>query len=90
MMLLSDPPSHTRLRSLANKAFTPRVVENMRAHIQSIADQLLSDVGKSGGRDVIDDLAYPLPVMVICEMLGVGSEDQDKFRKWTGDLALFL
>ena len=89
-MLLSDPPSHTRLRSLANKAFTPRVVENMRSHIQSIVDQSLDDVESAGGMDVINDLAYPLPVRVICEMLGVAPEDQDQFKKWTDDLALFL
>ena len=90
MMLMSDPPKHTRLRSLANKAFTPRVVENMRIHIQAIADQLIDDVGKASRIDVINDLAYPLPVMVICEMLGVASEDRDQFRKWADDLALFL
>ena len=90
MMLMSDPPKHTRLRSLANKAFNPRVVENMRAHIQAIADQLIDDVEKAGRMDVINDLAYPLPVMVICEMLGVASKDRDQFKKWTDDLALFL
>ena len=90
MMLMSDPPKHTRLRSLANKAFTPRVVENMRVHIQAIADQLIHDLEKESNIDVIDDLAYPLPVRVICEMLGVASEDRDQFKKWTDDLALFL
>lgn len=90
MMLMSDPPKHTRLRSLANKAFTPRVVENMRVHIQAIAEQLIHDLEKESNIDVIDDLAYPLPVRVICEMLGVASEDRDQFKKWTDDLALFL
>lgn len=90
MMLMSDPPKHTRLRSLANKAFTPKVVENMRVHIQAIADQLIHDLEKESNIDVIDDLAYPLPVRVICEMLGVASEDRDQFKKWTDDLALFL
>ena len=93
MMLMSDPPKHTRLRALANKAFTPRVVENMRTNIQAIADRLIDDVenlGREGRMDVINDLAYPLPVMVICEMLGVAPEDRDRFRKWADDLALFL
>ena len=89
-MLLSDPPNHTRLRSLANKAFTPRVVENMRSHIQDIVDQSLDGVERAGRMDVIKDLAYPLPVRVICEMLGVAPEDQDRFKKWTDDLAVFL
>lgn len=90
MMLMSDPPSHTRLRSLANKAFTPRVVEGMQSHIQAIVDQLLDDVEKAGRMDVIPDLAYPLPATVIAEMLGVPPEDRDRFKKWTDDLAAFL
>ncbi len=90
MMLLSDPPKHTRLRSLANKAFTPRVVDNMRSHIQDIVDQSLDAVEGAGRMDVINDLAYPLPVRVICEMLGVAPEDQDQFKEWTDHLAIFL
>ena len=61
MMLMADPPRHTRLRSLANKAFTPRVVENMRANIQAITDQFIDDLGNGGQMDVIKDLAYPHP-----------------------------
>lgn len=90
MMLMSDPPKHTRLRSLANKAFTPRVVEDMRTHIQAIADQLIDEVDKAGKMDVIGDLGFRLPVMVICEMLGVAPEDRDRFKRWSDDLALFL
>ena len=90
MMLKSDPPNHTRLRSLANKVFTPRVVDNMRAHIQAVTDQLIDDFGNTDRMDVINDLAYPLPVTVICEMLGVPPADRDKFKKRTDDLALFL
>jgi len=90
MMLMSDPPKHTRLRSLANKAFTPRVVDDMRAHIQAITDRLVDDIGKADRMDVINDLAAPLPVIVICEMLGVAPEDRDQFKKWADDLALFL
>ena len=90
MMLMSDPPKHTRLRSLANKAFTPRVVDNMRAHIQAITDQLIDNIGKADRMDVINDLANPLPVTVICEMLGVAPENRDQFKSWADDLALFL
>lgn len=70
-MLFSDGADHTRLRSLANKAFTPRVVQGMREHIQAIVDDAISAIQSSGRIDVIKDLAYPLPVKVICEMLGV-------------------
>ena len=89
-MLMSDPPSHTRLRSLANRAFTPRVVENMQSNIQAIVDQSLDDVEQAGKMDVISDLAFPLPGTVICEMLGVPPEDRDQFKRWTDDLAAFL
>jgi len=90
MMLLSDPPSHTRLRSLANKAFTPRVVEAIRSHIQAIVDQSIDNVTGAGRMDVIGDLGYDLPVTVICEMLGVPPEDRPQFKKWADDLAAFL
>src|SRR5262249_52131453 len=60
-MLMRDPPDHTRLRALVNKAFTPRVIEGMRAHIQTIVDRLLDKVQDARSMDVIDDLAYPLP-----------------------------
>src|SRR5687768_13650154 len=71
VMLFSDPPDHTRLRNLVNKAFTPRAVENMRPRVQEIVDELVDSVQSAGHMDVIADLAYPLPVIVICEMLGV-------------------
>src|SRR6266849_4932672 len=89
-MLDRDPPDHTRLRSLVSRAFTPRVVEEMRPHIQEIVDGLLDRVEGSGGMDVIEDLAYPLPVRVICEMLGVPTSDQEVFRQWSADIARSL
>ena len=89
-MLFSDPPDHTRLRSLANKAFTPRVIENMQAEIQGIVDRALDDVKKPGRMDVITDLAHPLPGTIICEMLGVPLQDREQFKKWIDDLAGFL
>jgi pimeloyl-[acyl-carrier protein] synthase len=89
-MLFRDPPDHTRLRSLVSRAFTPRVVEEMRPHIQGIVDGLLDRVEGSGGMDVIEDLAYPLPVRVICEMLGVPTSDQEVFRQWSADIARSL
>ena len=95
MMLFSDPPDHTRLRSLANKAFTPRVVGQIRSHIQGIVKGLLDGVQPDGDRepgkiDVITDLAYPLPAIVIAEMLGAEPKARDQFKKWSDDLAAFL
>ena len=90
MMLFSDPPDHTRLRALANKAFTPRVVEQMRSHIQSVVNILLDEVQPQGRMDVIADLAYPLPAIVIGEMLGAAPQDRDQLKKWSADLAAFL
>jgi cytochrome P450 len=90
MMLLKDPPDHTRLRGLVNKAFTPRVVEGLRARVEHIVDLLLDDVATKGRLDAIHDLATPLPVIVISELLGVPFEDQWKFKKWSDEIAVVL
>jgi pimeloyl-[acyl-carrier protein] synthase len=89
-MLFRDPPDHTRLRSLVNRAFTPRIVEGMRGHIQQIVDDLVDQVQGARSMDVIADLAYPLPVTVISEMLGVPAADRDVFRQWSSDVARSL
>jgi pimeloyl-[acyl-carrier protein] synthase len=89
-LLLKNPPDHTRLRGLVHKAFTPRIVEQMRTKIQAIADGLLDKVQGTGRMDVIADLAYPLPVTVIAEMLGVPLADQEEFHGWSNDLARSL
>ncbi|HEU4760617.1 MAG TPA: cytochrome P450 [Dehalococcoidia bacterium] len=89
-MLTSDPPLHTRLRRLVSKAFTPRAVENLRPRIQDIVDHILAGVREGGGMDIIWDLAYPLPVIVIAEMLGVAPEDRDKFKRWSDDVVATL
>jgi cytochrome P450 len=89
-MLFRDPPDHTRLRALVSKAFTPRVVEQMRDHIQEIVDRLLDRALGQGGMDVMEDLAYPLPVTVICEMLGVPVDDHASIRGWSADIARSL
>jgi cytochrome P450 len=89
-MLFRDPPDHTRLRSLVNKAFTPRVIETMRGHIEHLVTGFLDRVQASGRMDVIDDLAYPLPVTVICEMLGVPVADHESMRGWSSDIARSL
>lgn len=89
-MLMLNPPDHTRLRTLVAKAFTPRVVENLRPRIQEIVNDLLDKVQSCGAMDIIADLSYPLPVIVIAQMLGVPTEDRDKFKAWTTDLARTL
>jgi cytochrome P450 len=86
-MLDRDPPDHTRLRSLASKAFTPRVVEALRPRVQEIVDGLLDNVERAGTMDLIEEFAYPIPVNVICEMLGVPVEDHEQFKGWSLDLA---
>ncbi len=79
-MLDRDPPDHTRLRGLVSKAFTPRVVDGLRPHIQEIVDGLLDQARDRGAMDLIEDFAYMLPVRVICEMLGVPVEDRERFK----------
>src|SRR5262245_6742515 len=86
-MLDRDPPDHTRLRALVNKAFTSRVVDALRPRVQQIVDELLGRVEGAGRMDLIEDFAYPLPVIVICEMLGVPVEDREHFKSWGLDIA---
>lgn len=81
-MVFRDPPTHTRLRSLVNKVFSPKMVENIRPAILSIADSLLDSVESREQMDLVDDFAFPLPVMVIAALLGVDSEDRPQFREW--------
>ncbi len=89
-MLTSDPPDHTRLRRLVSKAFTPRAVENLRPRIQQIVDYLLVEAAERGEFDVVHDLAYPLPVIVIAEMLGVPPEDRHRFKEWSDTVVATL
>lgn len=89
-MLFRDPPTHTRLRMLVHKAFTPRMVEQLRDRIQRVTDDLLDTALQNGSFDVMADLAVPLPVMVIADMLGIPDRDRDLFRGWSRDLAYTL
>jgi cytochrome P450 len=82
-MLSVDPPDHTRLRSLVSKAFTPRMIEHLRPRIQQITDELLNAVQDQGRMDLIADFAFPLPITVISEMLGIPLEDRSQFRTWS-------
>jgi cytochrome P450 PksS len=82
-MLDTDPPDHTRLRNLVHKAFTPRMIEQMRGRVAQVADELLDSAERRGSFDIIADYALPIPLTIISEMLGVPQEDHNKFHRWT-------
>ena len=82
-MLFSDPPDHTRLRALVNQAFTPRRVDGMKGRVQEISDELLNAVALNGHMDLIADFALPLPVIVICDLLGIPKADQEMVSDWS-------
>ena len=82
-MLAADPPDHTRLRRLVSAAFTARRIEALRPRIQQISDDLLDALKGEERTDLIDSYAFPLPITVICELLGLPEEDRDTFRSWT-------
>ncbi len=82
-MISSDPPRHRQLRSLVSQAFTPKAVDNLAPRIQEIVREQLDKVSSAGQMDVIFNLGYPLPVIVIAEMLGIPPEDRDRFKNWS-------
>ena len=82
-MLQVDPPEHTRLRALATKTFTPRAVGRMRLYIDEMTHRLLDKVAGAGEMDLVNELAYPLPIAVVASMLGVPEEDHEKMKAWT-------
>lgn len=85
-ILYLDPPDHTRIRSLVMRAFTPRAVNRLRALIQAMVDGLVNALGPADETEFLRDFAYPLPVQVICELLGVPVEDREEFKAWSADL----
>jgi cytochrome P450 len=89
-MLNSDPPDHTRLRKLVNRAFTVRAIARMRPRIEEIAhglaDRMATKAAREGTVDLLDEFAYPLPMTVICELLGVPEGERDDFRGWSNTL----
>ena len=82
-MLDTDDPSHRRLRTLVNQAFSRRHVEALRGRIETITDDLLSDIAQGGTVDLLKNFALPLPLTVICELLGIPAADRNKFHKWS-------
>ena len=90
ILLFMDAPDHTRLRGLISKAFTPRTVEQLRPRIAEVTEELLAPLRNAGRFDVIGDFAFPLPVTVICELLGVPAADRELFRRLTRDMAVVL
>jgi cytochrome P450 len=85
-MLNSDPPDHKRLRRLVNKAFTARRVEELRPRITSITTELLDEMSAQREVDLLASFAFPLPITVICELLGVPVADRDEFRVWSATI----
>lgn len=93
-MVFRDPPDHTRLRRLFNKAFTPTSVENLRPNIEDIVSHLIDGMEAKAKRgdtvDYIADFAYPLPASVIMDLLGVPRADLERVKVWSDDIALFI
>jgi cytochrome P450 len=85
-MLFSDPPDHERLRGVVQKAFTPRAVAELEPRVREIVDELVAPLRDGERYDVIEQLAYPLPVIVIAEMLGVSTADRGLFKDWSDAL----
>jgi cytochrome P450 len=89
-LLNLDPPDHTRLRRLVSGAFTPRAIAGLEPRIRETTVRLLAEADAAAGFDLIDALAFPLPIAVICQLLGVPAQDQAQFRVWGHDVAASL
>jgi cytochrome P450 len=85
----SDPPDHSRMRALVQKAFTPKTIAGLAPRIEALAGDLLSDAMKSGTFDFIVDVAHPLPIILIAEMLGAPPLDRPQFKRWSTDILAF-
>jgi cytochrome P450 len=89
-MLFLDPPDHTRLRALVSKAFTPQAIDALKPRIQAIVTELLDQIATPAAFDLIDTIAYPLPVIVMAELLGVPPQDRAQFKIWSEQRARAL
>jgi unspecific monooxygenase len=85
-MLDLEPPDHTRIRRLVSKAFTPRTVERLKPYVDGLAGELVAALVEKGGGDLLTDVAEPLPVAVIAEMLGIPESDRGPLRPWSADI----
>ena len=84
-MIGTDPPGHTRLRSLVNKAFTPRIVSRLEPRMRELAGELVDSALEAGEVDLVEALSYPLPVVVIAEMIGIPAADRARFKRWSDE-----
>ncbi|MDQ0118787.1 cytochrome P450 [Pseudarthrobacter sp902506025] len=82
-LITTDPPRHRQLRSLVTQAFTPKAVDALAPRIAGLTDELMAEIAGKGSADLIRDLAYPLPVIVISELMGIPSEDRERFKHWS-------
>jgi cytochrome P450 len=82
-MVFNDPPEHTRLRGLVNRAFTPKAVSMLRPRMELLVAELIEEVRPRGSMDLIQDFAFPIPAIMIAEMMGVPSEERDLFKGWS-------
>jgi pimeloyl-[acyl-carrier protein] synthase len=89
-LLMVDPPDHSRLRGLVSRSFTPRRVETLRPRIESLVHELIDVAAAQPVPDLVRDLASPLPILVISELLGVPAQDREQIRHWTNDLVALL
>ncbi|HEY7226800.1 MAG TPA: cytochrome P450 [Nitrososphaeraceae archaeon] len=85
-ILTSDPPYHNKLRSVISSAFTSTTIGRLKPRIEEISHDMIDKVIENGSMDLINDLAYPLPVTVIAELLGIPSDDRDTFKRWADEL----
>ena len=88
MLIFSDPPDHTRLRNLVNRGFTPKMVADLEPRIRQVTSELIDRIVAAGETDLIADLAMPLPVTIIAEILGVDPEHKDDFKRWSDWIVL--
>ena len=89
-MVFQDPPDHTRLRRLMNQAFTPRQVQALRPRIEQVVAGMLDEIGPRGQVDLIRDFAYPIPAVIIAEMMGVPPSDRDMFKAWSDAIMILV
>lgn len=88
-MAVTDPPSHTRIRTLVNKSFTPRIVHSLRERVGAIVDELIDSLTEVAEFDFVRDFAYPLPAIVVFELLGFPTEARDQYKAWSDAIVAF-